>query len=301
MCLGTVLPGTVDGYASHLRKYSRFCFKKGLNPAADVVIEKYLFHLFKSNADMSAAFQFRPALRKAAKTSGLPDPMPNGSRLSVMVNTFSHDVKLRIVKCLAPHKLSALLQVFSSLKSVRDNQAALLFSLSLAQGLRITSVCDCRFNDFFPQESLIYIHHAKGHCGPIFTILHPEAYDVLLAFKVMFPKANQADKLSEGWDKASLNAWLADCCIKAGIDIITWHSSRHTFAQFLNDLNYPSALMQALGTWKSKISQKSYVRVRDPFQFPPEVMARHKLYIEKLSSILRRQKGRMLWFSSSSS
>jgi site-specific recombinase XerD len=301
MCLGTVVPGTIEGYTSHIRAYSRFCATRGLDPSAEVVIEKYLFHLFKSNADPSAALQFRPALRKAAKASGVPDPFPKGSRLSLMVNTFSHDIKLRIVKCIPPASVHSLVEVFGSLKTTKDKQASLLFMLTLSQGMRIASICDSRFNDFFIDESMLYIHKAKGHKGPIFTLLHPDAANVIRGFIALFPGYNRSDKLSEGWDAPSLNLWLESMCRMAGIKASTWHCGRHSFAQFLSDLGYPNDLTQALGTWKCITSLKSYVRVRSPFQFPPEVVLLHKGYILKLSSLLRRQKGKMLWFSSSSS
>jgi site-specific recombinase XerD len=296
-----VLPGTIEGYTSHIRMYNNFCRKRGLDPSAEVVVEKYLFFLFKSNADPSAAKQFRPALRKAAKASGAPDPFFKGSRLSLMVNTFSHDVKLLIVKCIPPASVHSLVEIFGSLKSSRDKQAALLFMLTLSQGMRIASICDSRYNDFFIEESMLYIHKAKGHKGPIFTMLHPDAVCVYTGLVDLFPKRLLTDKLSEGWDAPSLNRWLESMCHLAGIKASTWHCGRHSFAQFLNDLGYPHFLMQALGTWKCVTSLKSYVRVRSPFQFSPEVVELHRGYIVKLSSLHRRQKGKMLWLSSSSS
>jgi site-specific recombinase XerD len=301
MCLGTVLPGTIEGYSSHLRQFSKFCALRGLNPAEEVVVEKYLFFLFKNNADQSAALQFRPALRKAAKAAGAPDPFLKGSRLSLMVNTFCHDIRVRIVKCILPERLDLLVSAFSSCKSLRLRQAVLLFCLSLTQGLRMASLVDCRYNDFLIDDGMLYIHNAKGHKAPIWTMIHPDAAQVFSGFSALFPERKLSDRLSEGWSAQSLNSWLADMCRLAGIDVITWHCARHTFAQFMNDLNYPNEVMRALGTWKCLTSLKSYVRIRTPLQFPPDVVKLHEGYIRELSSQLRRQKGKMLWFSSSSS
>jgi integrase len=300
MCLGTVLPGTIEGYSSHIRQFTKFCSLRGLNPALDVVVEKYLFFMFKNNADQSAALQFRPALRKAAKAAGRPDPFPKGSRLSLMVNTFCQDIKVRIVKCILPENIERLITAFSSLKSLKQQQAGLLFVLSLSQGLRMASLVDCRYNDFHVDDGMLYIHNAKGHKAPIWTLLHPDAAFVLDGFTKLFPDHKLSSRLSLGWTAQSLNAWLADMCVLAGIDIITWHCARHTFAQYMNDLNYPNAIMRALGTWKCLTSLKSYVRIRTPLSFPPDVVKMHEGYIKELSSRLRRQKGSMLWFSSSS-
>ena len=105
--------------------------------------------------------------------------------------------------------------------------------------------------------------------------------------------------VADGIEYSFFNIWLAKNCVLAGIPVHTWHNIRHTITQMMNDLAYPSKLMQALGCWNDEVSMKSYQRERIPTVYEKSWVDEHERLKRVLAERLRKMRGKMIWFKAS--
>jgi hypothetical protein len=282
---------TVNGYASSLRRYEKYCLRSCYeDPFDKAVVEEYVMSMWRKGVLKQTPNTFRSAIRKFCILEDRPDPIT--PKLNLMINAFGTDYPDLEIRYIPPGDLDLLKELARTSKRPDWEECIELLDFSILQNVRSSTLLKIKFNDVFVESGGIHLAFVKDHVGPVNTILHP-GVEPILEKRSAGKRPN--DLIAGIWTKKELNAVLAEMCSKAGIAAHTWHDARHTSTQFMNDLNYPGLIMQALGTWKVSHSMKHYIRDRKGCVFDKETIAEHKRYVAILSERLQKNKGKMVW------
>jgi hypothetical protein len=133
-----------------------------------------------------------------------------------------------------------------------------LLEFSVWQNVRISTLVQIKFNDFFFESGGIWLAFVKWHRGPVWTILHPIAERIAKSRWQERPNGFLIGEFTE----ASLGKLLEELCSAAGVAMKTWHDTKHCTVQYMNHLGYLNLIMQVLGMWKDCHSMKYYIRER---------------------------------------
>jgi integrase len=282
------------GYYQKVNHFLRYCERNFFhNPLGKEALEGFLMWKWGKGNQGQTADGFRSALRKICIMSDIPDPFTK--KMSLMIKNFSLDAPTKPKKFLKPSDLSKLIKVVKESKVPLWTEVMELMLFSIWQNVRISTLLEIRYNDFFPKSGSIYLVFVKGHRGPIWTILHPLSEAFLLR-RQQTRKFEANDLIVGSLTESMLGRALTEMCVAAGIDLHTWHDLRHSSAQYMNDLHYRNIVSQALGCWKVDVSMKGYIRERKkPLKFSKDTRSKHAQFNTTLFERLRRMRGKMVW------
>jgi hypothetical protein len=286
-------------YNSLLKTYLKFCRKFSLDPMSSYTIENYLRSAWDRGLMSATPLSFRAAFHKAGEIYNFPDPFT--PRLNRFIDAFGTDKESKQCKFIEPTHLDQLKALFSTFKDPRDQQAALLFMITLHQNVRMRTLTSMTFNDLMPESGTIWIAQAKKHDVPFLSIVNPLTEAAWTELYSLMGKPPPNTKISEGWNDNALNSWLAACACHLFLPYIpTWHWIRHSSTQRMNDLGYMNPVMRALGTWKRESSMKTYIRCRIPYRYPTEIRQLHERVARVLAARLQQHRGKMTWMAAPS-
>lgn len=272
-----------------MSRYLDYCLKKKLATFSPDSIEGFILQMYHSGDKKQNPEGFRSAVRKIANLLNQPDPITPLARM--LIKAFYIDYSKKEKRRFTKEDLQTFFDFCNRFTKPLNKHVFILFQISLWQNLRLDSLVKLRINDCF--DDSIYVH-AKNHPDPIITIIHPYMKNLLNELREFVPKDNL--RVADGIEYNYFNIWLEKKCRLANIPIHTWHDIRHTITQMMNDLGYPSKLMQALGCWNDGVSMKSYVRERVPTVYNKAWTDEHDRVKRILAERLRKVRGKMIWF-----
>jgi hypothetical protein len=292
LALLTLSDKSVCDYHGVWLRYLKFCDANFYSdPMCCAAIEGFIFQNWKKGNSKASPEQFRSVLRKAAKVRNMGDPV--SPRAELMILGFGVVEPPKVKKYIEIEEWKRLLKTVLEGKKKSWCFLLKLLEFCVWQNVRIGTLVEIKFNDVC-EDGCIYLAKVKGHRSPIWSILHPIAEMIVNELRDGM-KVEPNDLIVGEWSEKRLNEELKALCIAAGVCHRTWHVTKHTCAQYMNDLGYPMPLMQALGCWKDAKSSRYYILDRVGVKFAKDVKTAHKGYCVTLSERLLRHKGIMVW------
>ena len=278
-----------------MNKYLDYCSTLGIDPFKTESVERYIFFMWNSGFKKQSPESFRSAFKKYCVIANRDHPFKEKSKL--MIDAFSLDKPEKVPRFISLSDFMNISEVVSLSNNPIWTDLFELARVSVWQNIRVSTLLKIKYNDIFPKVGGIYLEQVKGHQDSIWSILHPIAERVIIN-RMHRLECEPNSLVAEGWSDRLLNLHLSKICASSSVKNHTWHDLRHTGSQFMNDLNYPNEILQALGTWKECNSMKIYIRDREGITFSEKLRLKHRLCISTLSERLRSLRPKMVWLPS---
>jgi integrase len=193
------------------------------------------------------------------------------------------DYSFGIDKVSSKKKLLSKNDFIKFLSVIDDSKYKLLFMTAYITGCRINEIRGLQVNSLYDHRLYIYQQASsnlkKGHSVlsspksktsfrfyllPNFLFIALSEYiknNDLKTTDFIFPSI-KGNNLIIG--ETTLNRYMKNCCIKAGINSINFHMFRHTEATLLNDAGIdPKIIANYLGHSSEKVTEKYYIHQSD--------------------------------------